>query len=293
MNLALTVLEIVAPVFLLAAFGFGWVRMGLEYRTQFVTRLATTLAVPCLIFTALMQTEIPGSDLVRFTAAVIGAVLVLSMTVELGIRALSLDRRTFLPPLVFGNTGNLGLPLCIFAFGETGLSYAIVFFSISALWSFSYGIHAVAGRGSLAKVAREPMVWSTLLGSLFLWQGWQTPRFLTNALELIGQMAVPLMLITLGVAIARMTTHDVSRAVVLSLVKLAVCFALGWTVATGFGLTGTAFGVLVVQMCTPVAVASYVLAERFEADADTVAGMVMVSTLISVASLPAVLALVL
>lgn len=293
MNLALTVLEIVAPVFLLAAVGFGWVRMGFEYRTQFVTRLATTLAVPCLIFTALIKTEIPGSDLVRFTVAVIGAVLILSLVVELGLSAFGLDRRTYLPPLVFGNTGNLGLPLCIFAFGETGLGYAIVYFSVSALWSFSYGIHVVAGRGSLTKVVREPMVWSTLLGALFLWQGWQTPRFLTNAMELIGQMAVPLMLITLGVAIARLSTHKVSRAVILSLVKLALCFALGWAVALGMGLEGVAFGVLVVQMCAPVAVTSYVLAERFEADADTVAGMVMVSTLISVAAMPLVLALVL
>ncbi|MCU9836229.1 AEC family transporter [Ruegeria sp. WL0004] len=293
MNLTVTVIEIVAPVFLLAAVGFGWVRMGFEYRTQFVTRLATTLAVPCLIFTALIKTEIPGGDLVRFAVAVIGVVLVLSLVVELGLRALGLDRRTYLPPLVFGNTGNLGLPLCIFAFGETGLGYAIVFFSVSALWSFSYGIHVVAGRGSLAKVVREPMVWSTLLGALFLWQGWQTPRFLTNAMELIGQMAVPLMLITLGVAIARLSTHKVSRAVILSLVKLALCLALGWAVALGMGLEGVAFGVLVVQMCTPVAVTSYMLAERFEADADAVAGMVMVSTLISVAALPLVLALVL
>ncbi|MCE8553273.1 AEC family transporter [Ruegeria pomeroyi] len=293
MNLAVTVLEIVAPVFLLAAVGFGWVRLGFEYRLQFVTRLGTMLAVPCLIFVALMKTDIPGGDLSRFTLASALAILVLTVVFGLIVRASGLDRRTYLPPLLFGNTGNLGLPLCMFAFGVEGLSYAVVFFSLSALWSFSYGIHVVAGQGSLSKVAREPMVWATLLGALFLTQGWQTPRFLTNALELIGQMAVPLMLITLGVAIARLSIRRIGQAVGLSILKLAVCFPIGWLVAQGFGLSGPALGVLVVQMSVPAAVSAYLLAERFGADAEAVAGMVMVSTLLAVGALPLVLAAVL
>ena len=101
------------------------------------------------------------------------------------------------------------------------------------------------------------------------------------------------MLVTVGVAIARLTTRSLGRAVWLSLLKVAVCFALGWFVAVAFDLEAIAFGVLLLQMCTPVAVTSYLLAERFEADADAVAGMVMVSTLVSIATLPLVLALVL
>ncbi len=115
-----------------------------------------------------------------------------------------LNRRTYLAPLIFGNTGNLGLPLALFAFGDEGLSYAVVVFAIMAIWSFTFGIWLVAGAGSFGKVLREPLVWATLLGGLFLWQDWQTPLFLTNTLELIGQMAIPLMLITLGVAVARL-----------------------------------------------------------------------------------------
>ncbi|MEX0368448.1 MAG: AEC family transporter [Ruegeria sp.] len=293
MNLALTVLEIVAPVFLLAALGFGWVKLGFEYRIQFVTRLATTLAVPCLIFVALMQTEIAGGDLTRFSMAVIGANLALTVVFWVFVRATGLNRRTYLPPLIFGNTGNLGLPLCIFAFGQAGLGYAVIFLSVTALWSFSYGIYLVAGRGSLGKVVREPMVWATILGALFLWRGWQTPVFLTNTLELIGQMAVPMMLITLGVAVARLTTGKLGHAIWLSVIKLAVSFGLGWGIALAFDLSKVAFGVLMVQMCTPVAVTSYLLAERFGADSDAVAGMVMVSTLLAVGALPLVLALVL
>jgi len=292
-NLLLTVFEIVAPVFILAGIGFAWVRFGFEYRLQFVTRFAMTLAVPSLIFVALMQTEIPGGDLSRFTLATVAANLLMAAVFWMIVRVLRLEQRTYLSPLIFGNTGNLGLPLCIFAFGQAGLGYAVIFLAVTALFSFTYGIYLVAGKGAFGKVMREPMVWATLLGAVFLWRDWETPVFLTNTLELLGQMAVPMMLITLGVAIARLNTHRLGQAVWLSLLKLAVCFALGWPVAVLFELGTVAFGVLIVQMCTPVAVTSYLLAERFDADADAVAGMVMVSTVMAVGALPVILAIVL
>ncbi len=293
MNLLLTVFEIVAPVFILAGIGFAWVKLGFEYRLQFVTRFAMMLAVPSLIFVALMQTEIPGGDLSRFTVATIVANLGLAVVFWGIARVLRLEQRTYLSPLIFGNTGNLGLPLCIFAFGQAGLGYAVIFLSVTALFSFTYGIYLVAGKGAFGQVIRQPMVWATLLGALFLWQDWETPLFLTNTLDLLGQMAVPMMLVTLGVAIARLSTRSLGQAIWLSILKVVVCFALGWAIASAFDLEAIAFGVLILQMCTPVAVTSYLLAERFQADADAVAGMVMVSTLLSVAALPLVLALIL
>nr|WP_247744373.1 AEC family transporter [Ruegeria sp. R14_0] len=289
----MTVFEIVAPVFLLAGIGFTWVKLGFEYRLEFVTRLAVTLAVPSLIFVALMQTEIPGGELTRFTLAAIAGHVALAMVFGVFVRLSGLDRRTYLAPLIFGNTGNLGLPLCIFAFGQAGLGFAVIFLAITALFSFTYGIYLVAGKGAFGKVAREPMVWATLLGALFLWQDWQTPLFLTNTLELLGQMAIPMMLITVGVAIARLTTQKLGQAIWLSALKLVVCFALGWAIARAFDLDAIAFGVMVLQMCTPVAVTAYLLAERFDADSDAVAGMVMVSTVLSVGALPIILAIVL
>ena len=293
MNLLLTVFEIVAPVFLLSWVGFAWVKLGFEYRLEFVTRLAVTLALPSLIFVALMQTDIPGGDLTRFTLAAAAAHVALAFVFWVIVRLTGLEQRTYLAPLIFGNTGNLGLPLCVFAFGQAGLGYAVVFLAVTALFSFTYGIYLVAGRGAFGKVLLEPMVWATLLGALFLWRGWETPLFLTNTLDLLGQMAIPVMLITLGVAIARLTTRKLQQAIWLSLLKLTVCLALGWGLAVGFRLSPPAFGILVLQISTPVAVTSYMLAERFAADSDAVAGMVMVSTVLSIATLPLILSIIL
>jgi malate permease and related proteins len=285
-NLVLTVLGIVAPVALLAAVGFAWVRLGFEYRLEFVTRLGMTLAVPCLIFTALMQTRIEPAALAAVSVAAVLAYGVLTLVFWGLVRVAGLDRRTYLAPLIFGNTGNLGLPLALFAFGEAGLSLAIVIFAVMAVWSFTFGVWLVAGGGSPLRVLKEPIVAATLLGALFLWQGWQTPQWLTNALELIGQMAIPLMLITLGVAVARLSPGRLGRAVWLSGLRVAVCVAVGIIAARLTGLEPMAAAVLILQVSTPVAVTSYMLAAKYGADADAVAGLVIVSTLLSVATLP-------
>lgn len=293
MNLILTVLEIVAPVFLLASIGFAWVKLGFEYRIQFVTQLAMTLSVPCLIFVSLMQTRIDPAALTALSLASIVAYGGVTVVMLLVIWVLRLKQGTFTAPLIFGNTGNLGLPLALFAFGDIGLSYAIIVFAIMAVWSFTFGIWLVAGAGSLGKVLREPLMAGTLLGALFLWQGWETPLFLTNTLKLIGQMAIPLMLITLGVAVARLQPGGMMRAVLLSLMKLAICTGIAWGVGDWFELEPVAFGVLVLQVATPVAVTSYMLAEKYSDDGQDVAGLVVASTLMSVAALPLLLAAVL
>jgi len=289
-SLLLTVLQIVAPVFLLALIGFIWVKRGHEYRINFVTQLAMTLSVPCLIFVALMKAQIDRDALaVTFIAACVAYLLVTAVFAVL-VKVSGLKVRTYLAPLIFGNTGNLGLPLALFAFGETGLSYAIIIFAVMAVYSFSFGVWLVSGGGSLLKVVKEPLVGATLLGALFLYQGWQTPIWLTNTLELIGQMAIPMMLITLGVALARLRANSFGRAFGLALFKAVICTALAWATGLYFQLEPVALAVLVMQVGTPVAVTSYLLAEKYGADAGEVAGLVVVSTLVSIITIPLTLA---
>ena len=293
MNLALTVLEITAPVFALAAIGYVWVRMGHEYSVEFVARLAMTLSVPCLIFTSLMKTNVDPAALTALSVGAVVAYGVLTIVAFAMAKLMRLEIRTYLAPIIFGNTGNLGLPLAMFAFGEEGLGYAVVVFAIMAIWSFTFGIWLVSGGGSLSKVIKEPLVAATILGGIFLWQGWETPRVITNTLSLIGQMAIPLMLITLGVAVARLTPGRIGQAVLISVLKLAICVGVAWGVGIWLDLGPIALAVLVLQVSTPVAVTSYLLATKYGADSDAVAGLVVVSTLLSVLVIPVLLAVLL
>ena len=289
MNLVLTVLEIVAPVFLLGTVGYVWVRLGFDYRIEFVTRLSMTLGVPCLIFTALMNTEVDPTALATVSLAALAAYAGVTVVSAIMIALARLEVRTYLAPIIFGNTGNIGLPLALFAFGDEGLGFAVVIFAVMAVISFTIGVWLVSGGGSVFKVVKEPMVAATILGALFLWQGWQTPSFLTNTLELIGQTAIPLMLITLGVAVARLTPGRLGQAIWLSVAKAAICVSIAWATGIWFALDPVPFAVLVLQVATPVAVTSYLLAEKYCADAQAVAGLVVVSTLLSIALIPILL----
>ena len=293
MELILTVFQIVAPVFILAAIGFTWVKIGWNYEIEFVTRIAMTLSVPALIFVALMKADISADTLSNLFLSSLIAYIGLTFIFWITVKILKLNMATYWAPLIFGNTGNLGLPLAMFAFGEVGLGYAVIVFAVMAVGSFSIGVWMVSGGGSLNKVFKEPMVWATLLGALFLIQGWQTPKWATNTLELTGQMAIPLMLITLGVALARLKMRMISRAIILSILKLIVSISVAWIVGIYFELNDIAFAVLVMQIATPVAVTSYLLAQKYGADANEVAGLVIASTVLSVFALPVLLGILL
>ena len=289
MNLVLNVFQISAPVFLLTAIGFVWVKLDVEYKVEFVTRLAMTLSLPCLIFVSLMNTQISPEILRAVSLAAIISYALVTIASFILVKVLKLNVSTFLAPLIFGNTGNLGLPLAFFAFGTEGLSYAVVIFAIMATYNFTFGVWVISGGGSIVKATKEPLVWGTILGLIFLINNWKTPLFLTSTLELIGQMAIPLMLITLGVAIARLRLINISRALVITLTKFFICLVLSIIVGRYFQLEHIPFSVLLLQLTTPVAVTSYLLATKYDNGSDDIAGLVIISTLISAIYIPIIL----
>jgi predicted permease len=289
MTVLLQVVQIVAPVFLLAAVGYAWVRAGWDYDIAFVSRLAMTVSIPCLIFIALARTAVDPLVLRDTVLAATAAYAAVGALVWGMLRAAGLAVQTFWAPITFGNTGNLGLPVAFFAFGQAGFDLAVVVFAVMAVLSFTFGVWVVAGGGSPVAAVREPLVWGTLFGALFLVTGWPVPAWAAATLDLVGQIAIPLMLITLGVAISRLEPRSLGRALWLSLAKLAVCVAVPLGIGLGLGLPKLALGVLVLQIATPVAVTSYMLAAKYRAGADEVAGLVVVSTLLAVPGIPLLL----
>ena len=175
MPLVLEVAQIVAPVFLLAAIGYGWVRRGWSYDVEFVTRLSMTLSIPCLIFMALVRSDVDPRLLRDTVLAALVAYLVVGVLAWALVRGLDLDIPTYWAPMTFGNTGNLGLPIALFAFGQAGFDFAVVIFAVMAIISFTFGVWVVAGGGNPVTAVREPLVWGTVLGSVFLALGWTVP----------------------------------------------------------------------------------------------------------------------
>ena len=282
---------IVAPVFLLAGVGFVWVRTGTPYDVAFVTRLMLLVGTPCLIFSTLSKTQLDPQAFAAIAYAALALYLVLGALAFALLRALGLSMRTWLSPFVFSNSGNIGLPLCLFAFGEEGLAYGIVIFAAMVISNFTVGVWIVSGRPAPWQALKQPMVYAVMLGALFLVQGWSVPRWIDNAVSLTGQMVIPLMLVTLGASIARLPAAAPWRTIGLSAAKIGLSGLVAFAIARVMGLEGVAFGVFVIQSVTPVPVTSYLLAERFDAGAAEVARFVMVSTALAVLVIPAVLGL--
>ena len=293
LNIFFTVLEVVTPVFLLAAIGYFWVKLGFEYRVEFVTRLAMTLAVPALVFTSLTQNTINPKFLTEMIIVVCMAYAVVSVLALIFTFIFKLDLRTFLMPLISGNTGNLGLPLCFLAFGKDGLGYAVIVFAFTSIVAFTFGLWVVSGTRSFKQPLKEPLVPATILGLLFMFYGWETPKILTNSLNLISQMAIPLMLITLGVAVARLKTQLAFKTLGISISKIMIGTIAGITVGYQFSIPYEAFAVLIIQMSMPVAVTSYLLAEKYGANSEAVAGLVVMSTFLTTFATPVVLSVLL
>jgi predicted permease len=293
MQLVIQIVEIIAPVFLLALVGWVWVRTGHRYELEFVTRLVMNVSAPCLVFTALVKVDIDPETFGDVALAALTAYLAVGGLTALVCRLLGLGYRTYLAPLTFGNTGNMGLPLALFAFGELGLAYAVVVFAVTAVLSFTLGVWVVTGRASPREALSQPLFYAAVAGSLFGVVDVPVPGIVINAMSLAGQMMIPMMLITLGVSISRLTVGHAWKAVILSLVKTGIGASAGFGMAHLFGLTGEARGVLVLQLLTPVAVTSYLLAERYKAGPEAVSSLVVVSTLLTLAVVPAALSVLL
>lgn len=289
----LQVLEITAPVFVLATIGFLWAKRDLPYDIAFVTRLATQLAMPCLIFSTLVQAEIAPAAVQEIALATVAMYGAFAVVFAAGFALAGLKLMTFLPPSVFNNSGNIGLPIALYAFGAEGLALSIVLFAIMVSMQFSIGLWFVAGAERRWEALRQPMVWAALAGVAASLAGWQPPSAVDNSVALIGQMGIPLMVLTLGVSISRIEPGSIARATLIASLRYVCAGAIGFGVASALGLTGVAFSVLVLQAIMPAPVTNYLIALQYDAEPEEVAGLVVISTLMATLTIPLTLTLLL
>lgn len=284
---------VIAPMFICAAIGFLWGRFDRPFDSAMVTGLALNIGMPALIFSALTKLEVSTEAFAEMAGVYTVAILCSLVFGAVVVRLMRLDIRAFLPALTFTNNGNMGLPLALFAFGEEGLSFAIGTFVIASIAGLTIGGGISSGRSSLDIVYKNPLVYAIGAALVFMVGGYQPPAWLANTAEIVGGMAIPLMIISLGVAISKLEVESFSRSLCLSAVRLAFGFVLGFSLAEAFGLTGAARGVLILQCSMPVAMHNYVFAQRFDRRPSEIAGMVMISTALSYVTLPLLLWVVL
>lgn len=284
-----TLLPITGPVMVCVLLGFVWKRLNWAYDTRMVTLLVMRVGAPCLVVSSLSRTPV-SQDLLEQMLLVTLAMV--AATAALAVVAVLLARqplRTYLGPLLFPNAGNMGLPICLFAFGDAGLTLALAIFMVLSVLHFTLGIALVSGRSVFREMIRNPIIYSIVLAVIMIYARIELPLWLGNTVQLLSEFTIPLMLLTLGVSLADMKLQAVGSSLYFSLARLLIGVGVGWGVAYLFNLQGVAKGVLILQSAMPVAVFNYLFAMQYNRDPQVVAGMVIISTLLSFALIPVLL----
>jgi len=282
-------IPIIAPVLICAGFGFAWARLGLPFEREFVTRMIMNVGTPCLILRGMAGLEVePESflEVVGIATAILGSTAVIGGVI---LRVARQPLRSFLPSLVFGNAGNLGLPLCLFAFGEPGLVFGVAFYLVGSVTQFIFG-PLFQGRAAAWRILlTTPIIYAALLGLVLLATDTAMPPWLDNTVELFAGLAIPLMLLALGFSLANFRVRRAGLATGLAALRLALGFGLGLTAVWLLELEGMLRGVVLIQSSMPVAVFCFLLAARYDRDPDDVAASILVSTVAAFLLLPALL----
>jgi predicted permease len=286
------ILGIILPVFSVIAVGWLYARRA-RPDLAWVNRVNMTVLAPALVFSALASRDFDVAANVPLIAGSIGVVLGSGLLAWPFAKLLHQDYRTWVPPMMFNNCGNMGLPLAYLSFGPPGLSAMVTLFTISNLAHFTLGVHIVNRHAAFWPVFRNPMVVATFLGFAFAVGRPPTPDWLMVAIKMVGDASIPLMLISLGVRLAEARWDEWRLGVVGGLVCPLTGIALAGLLMPVLGLDPTQQGLLFLFGCLPPAVLNFMVAEQYGQEPGKVASIVLSGNMMAVLFVPLGLSLAL
>jgi len=308
------ILNVLLPVFILVGLGYGLARKGFigEVFLNELNRLLFWVCLPALIIHSLATAEsIPAGTADIILVFLIASSIVLALGFP-ACRALNLERHrvgTFIQSAFRGNLGYTGLPIIYFAFRDQGeqataeaLAQAIFLLAPAMLHYNAGSVFLLLGSqqssffhnlpATFIKVARNPLIVASAIGVMLFFLPFPLPRFLLNSIDLVGQIAAPASLLCVGGGMAYVSMEGRYRsASVASLMKVALLPVLTWLLALPFNLDPAPLKVLLIFSACPTAVASYIMTKEMKGDTALSAGCIVISTVLSFASLGLVLAL--
>ena len=268
---------------------YTWAYKGRPFNTEMVTHLVTAVGVPCLVFTTLVNVDIDLNALGLMAGATVAAVGLMAIVGAVILKLWGKSIRAFLPSTVFPNTGNMGLPLAMLAFGPEGMALAVAYFTVCIIFQFTLGVALSAGVMSVQALLRVPTIYAMMFALAFKVTDTSVPAWAGNTIEILSGFTIPLMLITLGISLQRLKVGEFFTSTVVATLRMVLGFGVALGVGLALGFDGTMLGVLVLQSTMPVAVFNYLFAQRYNTEPEAVAGAVVLSTVFSFATLPALM----
>ena len=281
--------ENLLPVFLAAGAGYlVAVRWNVDPRPM--ARVAFNVFAPCLVFEAIVDSNLPGGDLLRMVGLALAVLLTAGAAVGLLARWLRWER-TLVAALVLvvalPNSGNYGLSVALFAFGEAGLAQASVFFVMSAVLTFTLGVFVASlGRASLAEATlglmKVPAIWAVVLALVIMKMDLGLPLPVARTVGLFSQASIPSFLVLLGMQLHGNGWRGPLRPLALAAsARLLLSPLIAIVIVPVLGLEGVARQAGVLQTAMPSAIITIVLATEYDVEPKFVTSAVFVTTLLS------------
>jgi len=290
MELYLKLIDVIAPVFFVIGIGYYLGKKNPEINTDFITTFAGNLGTPAMIFYTITTT---GITLSVFTEYFIYALVIIGGFSLVGILFLLLLKKDFiseLPPLILPNTGNMGIPICLFAYGTTGLGVASAIASVIILLLFTLGVLWAKKSFSFEILIKNMPIYGIIISVIFLYFEWDVPGYLENTTFLLTYATIFLVLMSLGIALSRLKVVSWTHASILGAVRVIIGPLIGFGLIKFLNLNGFAAGVLLIQSCMPSAVLTYLVGSMYSEKkvVDSVASVIVTSTVMSFITIPIV-----
>ncbi len=284
----ITTLNTVIPVFLIIFVSY-FIAKKRHISLDPLIDIAIYIATPCLVFSAIQQHELVLSDFFKLAASSVFVVLACGGIGHLLLTLLKIKKKELLMPMMFMNSGNIGYPINMFAFGAIGLSMAVKYDVFNALLVFSLGVYIAAKKASLKEVFRLPLVYAAVLGITFAIFDLRLPMLLMRPIELVGGAAIPLQLIILGMSLTKVNLKDLKLAFLGAGFRIGIGFLLGLIAVMVLRPEEISRNVILMQSAMPSALFTVILAQKYKRDSGLIASTVLISTLLSMITISAIL----
>jgi predicted permease len=290
MELYLKLIDVIIPVFFVIGVGYYLGKKNPEINTDFITTFAGNVGTPAMIFYTITTT---GVTLSVFTEYFIYALIIIGGFSIVGIIFLLLLKKDFiseLPPLILPNTGNMGIPICLFAYGTAGLGVASAIASVIILLHFTLGVLLAKKSFSFKILIKNMPIYGIIVSVIFLYFDWDVPGYLENTTFLLTYATIFLVLMSLGIALSRLKVVSWTHASILGAVRVIIGPLIGFGLIKFLNLNGFAAGVLLIQSCMPSAVLTYLVGSMYSERkvVDSVASVIVTSTIMSFITIPIV-----
>ena len=288
MELYLKIFEVLSPVFFIVGIGYFLGKQKTDIDTSFITNYSANFGAPALFIFAITSSGVTYSVFSEYFIYSIIALFCFAIVGVIFLFFMKKDISRELPPFFLPNTGNMGIPICLFAYGTLGMGVAAAISSLVVLLHFTANIFLASKKFDINIILKSPSTYAVIIAIGFLYFDLQMPKFVLNTVMLLGYAMIVLILMSLGVSLTQMKVFSFKSSLISSIGRVIVGPIIGFSIIKFFDLSGYAAGVLLIQSSMPSAILTYLIASMYSPKkiVDNISSMIVVSTLMSLITIP-------